>query len=951
MQVAAAHGQEVRDVLLDIVRGDGQTRTLLANAVPLRDADGQPRGAVGAFVHMTERLAADAEKARLRAENLRQSEFLDQLITDESGQVVAGMGMGFDITERVRMADQVRQTSVQIERERDLLRTILTSITDEVWYSDAEQNFYLANPAAVHGFGFAKPDATFLPLPEWHDLEIHNPDGTLRPYDDAPLLRALRGEVIPYGEEIARRLDTGELRYRQFSAAPIHDATGQIIGSVAAVRDVTPLKEAAQERERLLAELQDNINEQMLARREAQAQAAAAKAAQEQAERLAAERQAVLDAIADGLIVYDIEGRIVRQNNAAADMLGYGLDTQKLPIGERSTAVVQPRKADGSPFTPDEYPAERALKGEVVRNQEMILSVPARAGGSLRVSVSSAPIRAQDGTVAGCVTTFTNTEAFHEANERLRQANAESEAILSALAQGLVVYDARGQIARINKRGREMLGYSEDALKLPASERVGISARAFRPDGSAVLGDEHITLRALRGEVVRDEEEYVHFPERPDGDFWGIFSAGPILGPDRQALGTVLTWVDTSKLHAISEQLAAANAQLQAQADELRKAAARLEQRVQERTAELSQREAALAQANASLREQADLLDLTHDAIFVRGLDGTLRLWNRGAVETYGWTPAEALGQVSHRLLRTIFPQPLPEIEAQVIAQGSWEGELIHTRRNSTQVSMSSRWALQRDEAGRPLAIMETNNDISRYKQAEAQREAVLQTLEESRSQLRTLSRRLVEIQERERSEVADRLYNQAGQVLAALKMQLRLLEKEQPEPSLVQQWAEMKTTVDRAMHELHELATQLRPVSLDHSGLGSALKQYLAEFGQEHNLAVQFSAQGAEGLQLRTEVVTAVYRAVQEALANTAQHARAGQVTLVLSRMDDFLMVALEDNGVGFDPASAQRRGGVGLVSMRERIEAVGGHLAVESRPGGGGTSVVIEVPLDMGD
>jgi PAS domain S-box-containing protein len=134
------------------------------------------------------------------------------------------------------------------------------------------------------------------------------------------------------------------------------------------------------------------------------------------------------------------------------------------------------------------------------------------------------------------------------------------------------------------------------------------------------------------------------------------------------------------------------------------------------------EREQALQREQAHLqvlREQASLLDLTHDTVFVRNMDEVITYWNRGAEELYGWNLEEALCKVAWQLLQTIFPAPLAEIKAELLRTGRWEGELIHTKREGTQVVVASRWSLQRDEHGRPAAILETNEDITEQKRAE----------------------------------------------------------------------------------------------------------------------------------------------------------------------------------------------------------------------------------------
>jgi PAS domain S-box-containing protein len=122
--------------------------------------------------------------------------------------------------------------------------------------------------------------------------------------------------------------------------------------------------------------------------------------------------------------------------------------------------------------------------------------------------------------------------------------------------------------------------------------------------------------------------------------------------------------------------------------------------------------------ADVALREQASLLDLTHDCVFVRGMDGVITYWNRGATELYGWTAGETVGKVTHQLLQTVFPAPLDEIKAELLRTGRWEGELIHTKADGTKVVVASRWALQSDPQGKPLAVLETNNDITDSKRA-----------------------------------------------------------------------------------------------------------------------------------------------------------------------------------------------------------------------------------------
>jgi PAS domain S-box-containing protein len=121
----------------------------------------------------------------------------------------------------------------------------------------------------------------------------------------------------------------------------------------------------------------------------------------------------------------------------------------------------------------------------------------------------------------------------------------------------------------------------------------------------------------------------------------------------------------------------------------------------------------------AERSQQASLLNLTHDSIFVRDMDNVIAYWNRGAQELYGFTAEEAIGKRSHDLLRTIFPAPVDEIRAELLRTERWEGELRRTRADGAEVVVSSRWSLRRGEHNQPSAILETNNNITERKRRE----------------------------------------------------------------------------------------------------------------------------------------------------------------------------------------------------------------------------------------
>jgi PAS domain S-box-containing protein len=153
--------------------------------------------------------------------------------------VVAGLNAVLtEITERKRAEDKIHALLASIEDEKTKLTSLINSITDEVWFADTSGKFTIVNPLALKRFNLAK-DQEFEVDKLAKSLVVLRPDGSVRPVEEAPPLRALLGEVVINQEEIVQIPETGEFRNRQVNASPVKDAEGTIIGSVAVVRDIT----------------------------------------------------------------------------------------------------------------------------------------------------------------------------------------------------------------------------------------------------------------------------------------------------------------------------------------------------------------------------------------------------------------------------------------------------------------------------------------------------------------------------------------------------------------------------------------------------------------------------------------------------------------------------------------------------------------------------------------
>lgn len=230
--------------------------------------------------------------------------------------------------------------------------------------------------------------------------------------------------------------------------------------------------------------------------------------------------------------------------------------------------------------------------------------------------------------------------------------------------------------------------------------------------------------------------------------------------------------------------------------------------------------------------------------------------------------------------------------------------------------------------------------DVTERVRAQSQQKA-------TEERLRTLSRRLVEIQENERLYISRELHDEAGQLLTLLRLDLITLEAQVHQPEVIlKKIADMEKTLNAISESLRNVALALRPASLDHLGLVPALRQHLESVGERYKLKIGFESEGFQE-RLPANIETELYRIAQEALTNIVRHAQASRVDVMLTVHDKKLVVMIADDGNGFDLEKVPDSGHLGLFGMRERAEMIGGQLLIESKPGKG-TTVMVKVAYD---
>jgi len=234
------------------------------------------------------------------------------------------------------------------------------------------------------------------------------------------------------------------------------------------------------------------------------------------------------------------------------------------------------------------------------------------------------------------------------------------------------------------------------------------------------------------------------------------------------------------------------------------------------------------------------------------------------------------------------------------------------------------------------------DHDDFRLAETFAARAAV--AVELSQRVARDAVRRVVQAQELERQRLARELHDETGQALTSILLGLKPLEEGLADEQSRAALAELREQVVTALQDVRRLAVELRPAVLDDFGLVPALERLIDAFAEQSDVRVDFHSALGE-TRLPSDVETALYRVVQEALTNIVKHANATRISISLARRASGVAAVIEDDGAGFDQR-AVRDGGVGLLGMRERLALLDGRLEIESRPGAG-TTIVAEVPL----
>lgn len=455
--------------------------------------------------------------------------------------------------------------------------------------------------------------------------------------------------------------------------------------------------------------------------------------------------------------------------------------------------------------------------------------------------------------------------------------------------------DRDGYCRYVNERWCELTGLSVE-------ESLGMGwARIVHPDDVARVSEE---AEEARRRKVPLRTEYRC--RKANGQLmWVLVQAVEEHDDDGELIGYISSVSDVTELHEMREALERSHAELEC--------------RVQERTQECA--------------HMAMIVDATANAVISSDLEGRIVSWNPGAERIFGYTAEEAIGQTTFLMAPADRLEEAMEIKKRV-REGHRVDNLqtVRLAQSGELIEVELSVFPLRDPCGRIRGTSAIVRDIRQQKKAERR--------------LRKLSGQLLRLQDEERRRLARDLHDSTAQTLAALSINLSVLNQEstQLDPEKrARLLADSLNLANGIGRDLRTHAYLLHPPLLDERGLSAAL-QWLAEgFTRRSGIQVKLDLPARLG-RLPDAVELTIFRVVQESLSNIHRHAKSATATIRMKHSKSEVTVEVEDAGGG-SPQLSEGRCGVGIAGMRERLAQVNGTLTVTFEKDG--ATVYARIPL----
>jgi len=353
---------------------------------------------------------------------------------------------------------------------------------------------------------------------------------------------------------------------------------------------------------------------------------------------------------------------------------------------------------------------------------------------------------------------------------------------------------------------------------------------------------------------------------------------------------------------------------------------------------ELKRAEEALGKSEQMLQ---GFFDFAPDTIVIVDQRGSIVRINAQVEKMFGYSANELTGQSIETLIPERFRASHAEQRKGYVAEPHTRPmgaglQLSGKRKDGTEFPVDIMLSPMTAESGD--VVIAVVRDITRRQRAEEAQRVYAERLQ-------LLSRRLMEVQELERRNIALELHDEIGQLLTGLKLTLDVSSRV-PAEDVSSSLEQARILVNELMARVRKLSLDLRPAMLDDFGLLPTLLWHIEHYTAQTQVTVSFKHSGLEKQRFRPEVETAAYRLVQEALTNVARHAQVGNATVRVWSDQRTLSIEVEDCGQGFDVDLLSQRESSGLAGMRERTALLGGQLRIDSQIGEG-TKLLAELSI----
>ena len=584
----------------------------------------------------------------------------------------------------------------------------------------------------------------------------------------------------------------------------------------------------------------------------------------------------------DALFVLGDDGRIIEASKSATDLLLYS-------HRQMGRMFLKDLYAQGTDL--DAAWRDLEQKGYVKDRQARLRR---RDGTAIDCLVTMVADRTADGRLRQYDCMVRNVNEYERTLEALRESERRYSLLAESIMDVIWILDRDLHLTYLSPSVERLRGYSIEEVMVQRLDQIlmpGSMRKAMALMKAELSGKKNLKDRFKLGTVG------LEMTRKGGGTVWTENKVTLLYGPDGYPAGLMGVTRDVTERRKMEESL------------------------------------------RDSERRYRLLAENITDVIWVADMNLNRTYVSPSAKSLQGYKSAEDMPQnvkdlitpASFRAASKVFARELAAEKRRRNPRRSWTLETEVKRADGSTVWTEDRISFLRDGSGKPTGYLGVTRDITLRKQAE--------------DALRSLSRRLVEVQELERRGIARELHDHIGQELTGLKLSLEMVSRLPPQ-QLKAKLAEGLNSINELVSRVQDLSLDLRPAMLDDLGLVPALLWHFERLNNQTGVRVAFKHRGIQR-RFAPEIETAVYRIVQEGLTNVVRHAGVmdGSVRLVLNK--GVLGVYIEDEGIGFDTEAAFARGtSSGLTGMQERATLLGGHFEIISAPGAG-TLLVAKFPV----